>query len=117
MAAQQLPQIPDGSWATADGRWHWVNDQWAPLPPAAAGQPGILWFTSAPRLLVTILINGLIGLIPIAGTMNLYGYALVTARNLRSGYRVLPPANLSYLGRGAPATVLLLAWSLVAFVL
>jgi MFS family permease len=112
-----LQQIPDGSWVTADGRWHWVNDQWAPLPPAAAGQPGILWFTSAPRLLVTILINGLIGLIPIAGTMNLYGYSLVTARNLRAGYRVLPPANLSYLGRGAPATVLLLAWSLVAFVL
>jgi hypothetical protein len=112
-----LQQIPDGSWVTADGRWHWVNDQWAPLPPAAAGQPGILWFTSAPRLLVTILINGLIGLIPIAGTMNLYGYSLVAARNLRAGYRVLPLANLSYLGRGAPATVLLLAWSLVAFVL
>jgi ABC-type amino acid transport system permease subunit len=112
-----LQQIPDGSWVTADGRWHWVNDQWAPLPPAAAGPPGILWFTSAPHLLVTVLINGLIGLIPIAGTMNLYGYALVTARNLRAGYRVLPPANLSYLGRGAPATVLLIAWSVVAFVL
>lgn len=112
-----LQQIPDGSWVTADGRWHWENDRWAPLPPAAAGPPGILWFTSAPHLLVTILINGLIGLIPIAGMMNLYGYSLVAARNLRAGYRVLPPANLSYLGRGAPATVLLLIWSLVAFVL
>jgi hypothetical protein len=112
-----LQQIPDGSWVTADGRWHWVNDQWMPLPPVAAGPPGILWFMSAPHLLVTILISGLIGLIPIAGTMNLYGYSLVAARNLRAGYRILPPANLSYLGRGAPATVLLIAWSVVAFVL
>jgi hypothetical protein len=112
-----LQQIPDGSWVTADGRWHWVNDQWMPLPPVAAGPPGILWFMSAPHLLVTILISGLIGLIPIAGTMNLYGYSLVAARNLRAGYRVLPPANLSYLGRGAPATVLLIVWSVVAFVL
>jgi MFS family permease len=67
--------------------------------------------------MVTILLSGLIGLIPIAGSMNLYGYSLVTARNLRAGYRVLPPANFSYLGRGAPATVLLLAWSAAAFVL
>jgi hypothetical protein len=114
MAVQQV-QIPDGSWVTADGRWHWVNGRWTPLPPAAAGQPGIVWFTSAPRLFATIMVIGLIGLIPIAGTMNLYGYSLVTARNLRAGHRVLPPANLSYIGRGAPATVLLLAWSFVAF--
>ena len=111
-----LQQIPDGTWVTADGRWHWVNDQWTPLPPAPTGQPSLLWFTSAPHLLVTILINGLIGLIPIAGAMNLYGYSLVAARNLRAGYRVLPPANFSYLGRGAPATVLLLVWSAIGFV-
>jgi MFS family permease len=111
-----LQQIPDGTWLTADGRWRWVIDQWTPLPPAAAGRPSLLWFTSAPNLLVTILLNGLIGLIPIAGTMNLYGYALVSARNLRAGYRVLPPVNFSYLGRGAPATVLLLAWTAIGLV-
>src|SRR5260370_21772822 len=111
-----LQQIPDGTWVTADGRWRWVNDQWTPLPPTLSGRPGLLWFTSGPNLLVTILLSGLIGLIPIAGTMNLYGYALAAARNLRAGYRVLPPVNFSYLGRGAPATVLLLAWSALSFV-
>jgi hypothetical protein len=49
--------------------------------------------------------------------MNVYGYSIVTARNLRAGHRILPPANLTYLGRGAPVTVLFLIWSVIAFVI
>ena len=72
---------------------------------------GILWFTSSPGWLPNLLIMGLIGLIPIVGVMNIYGYAMATARNIRGGYRVLPPANLDYLGRGAPVAVLSIAWA------
>jgi len=63
--------------------------------------------------LIVLLIIGLIGLIPVVGAMNLNGYALVTARNLRAGYRVLPPANFSFISAGAPAAVLSLAWSFI----
>jgi hypothetical protein len=58
---------------------------------------------------------GLIGLIPVVGLMNIYGYAIVTARNIRAGYRVLPPANFSYIALGAPVLVLSFIWSMIAF--
>jgi len=58
---------------------------------------------------------GLIGLVPFVGAMDIYGYAIATARNLRAGYRVLPPASFNYLGAGAPVFVLSFAWSAIAF--
>ncbi|HZK73063.1 MAG TPA: hypothetical protein VFD88_03580 [Clostridia bacterium] len=108
-------QIPDGSWVSADNRWLWRDSRWQPMP--AAGPPGWFWFVSTPGWLPTLLVIGLIGLIPIAGVMNIYGYTIFTARNLRAGYHVLPPANLSYIGLGAPVAVLTLAWSLIAVML
>jgi hypothetical protein len=60
---------------------------------------------------------GLIALIPVAGTMNLFGYTLVTSRNLRAGYLVLPPASFSFIEAGAPAALLALAWSFVTLFL
>jgi hypothetical protein len=108
MAARQ---IPDGSWISPDGRWLWRDARWHPMP--FAGQTGLFWFMSAPGWLPTLLILGLIGLIPFVGSMNIYGYAIVCARNLRAGYRVLPRANFSYLGLGAPVFVLGLAWSVI----
>ena len=86
-----IQHLPDGSPISADGRWLWRGGRWIPTP--AAGGIGAFWFTSAPEWAVTLLLIGLIGVIPFVGTMNLYGYSIVTARNLRSGYRVLPPAN------------------------
>jgi hypothetical protein len=59
-----LAQIPDGTWVTADGRWHWVDGHWTPVPPTGDGHPGLTWFTSVPRWWVTLLLIGLIGLIP-----------------------------------------------------
>src|SRR5665213_2590515 len=108
-------QIPDGSWVSADNRWLWRDSRWQPMP--AAGPPGWFCFVSTPGWLATLLVIGLIGLIPIAGVMNIYGYTIFTARNLRAGYHVLPPANLSYIGLGAPVAVLTLAWSLIAVML
>ena len=83
-----VQQIPDGSWVSSDGRWLWRDVQWIPMP--AARGTGVFWFTSTPGWVQTLLIMGLIGLIPFVGAMNVYGYAIVTARNVRAGYRVLP---------------------------
>jgi hypothetical protein len=110
-----VQQIPDGGWVSHDGRWLWRDGKWIPMPPA--GQTGIFWFTSTPDWVRNILLMGLIGLIPFVGSMNIYGYAIVTARNLRAGHRVLPPANFSYLALGAPVFVLTFAWAVIAFFL
>jgi hypothetical protein len=111
-----LRRLPDGSWISADGRWLWRGGTWVSLP-AVAWPPALFWFTAAPSWFSTLLIIGLVGLIPVVGVMNLYGYTLVTSRNLRAGYRVLPPANFSFILAGAPAAVLSLAWSLITIVL
>jgi hypothetical protein len=104
-------QIPDGSWVSPDGRWLWRGGRWIPTP--STDQTGIFWFISAPDWARTIALMGLIGLIPFVGSMNIYGYAIVTARNIRAGYRVLPPANFSYIPLGAPVFVLTFAWSMI----
>ena len=111
-----IRQIPDGSWISADAGWLWRGGRWVPLP-AIAWPPPLFWFTAAPSWFPTLMILGLIGLIPIVGVMNLYGYTLVTSRNLRAGHRVLPPANFSFIAAGAPATVFSIVWSLIAFLL
>jgi hypothetical protein len=108
-----VQQIPDGSWVSPDGRWLWRDQRWVPVPPA--DQTGMFWFISAPDWAKTVALMGLIGLIPFVGSMNLYGFAIVTARNLRAGYRVLPPANFSYIALGLPVFLLALAWSFIAF--
>ena len=111
-----IRQLPDGSWISGDGTWLWRGGTWVLLPPVS-WPPALFWFTAAPSWFSTLMIIGLIALIPIVGVMNLYGYALVTARNLRAGYRVLPRANFSFISAGAPAAVLSLVWSLITFVL
>jgi len=112
--ANVIRQIPDGSWISADSHWLWRGGRWVPLP-AAAWPPALFWFTSAPSWFATLLVVGLIAVIPVVGKMNLYGYAIVTSRNLRAGYRVLPPANFSFIEAGAPAALLGIAWSLATF--
>jgi hypothetical protein len=110
-----MQQIPDGRWISQDGRWLWRDGRWAPL--ANVTRTGPFWFMSTPDWVLTLLLMGLIGLIPFVGSMDLYGYAIAAARNLRAGYRVLPPASFRYLGLGAPVFVLGLAWSLIVITL
>ena len=108
-------QIPDGRWMSRDGLWLWRDGKWTPL--SAIPNTGPFWFTSSPDWLQTLLLMGLIGLIPFVGAIDIYGYSIATARNLRAGYRVLPPASFNYLGAGAPVFVLSFAWSAIAFML
>ncbi|HEV3232449.1 MAG TPA: DUF4013 domain-containing protein [Candidatus Dormibacteraeota bacterium] len=64
------------------------------------------WFTK-------FLVMGLLTLIPIVGSVNLYGWALAIADYRRAGYQGLPPANLDYLGRGLDAFLVLVVYGLV----
>lgn len=102
-------RLPDGTWVTDDGVWHLEANTWHPVPAALPGRPGILWFMSIRGWFLPALIVGAIGLIPIVGLMNLYGWSLATASNLRLGYRVPAAADFRWIGRGARYV----AWSLV----
>jgi hypothetical protein len=86
-----------------DRRWHRIT------PVSSDERPNLLWFTASPRWLPQSLLIGAIGLIPFVGLMNLYGWALTSAANLRAGYRVAAPARLAYVGRGAGYVL----WSLL----
>jgi hypothetical protein len=65
----------------------------------------------------TFAIMGLLALIPIVGQINLLGWQLSTLDNYRQGRIDLPPAGLSYIGRGANVFVALLVWVLPAIAL
>src|SRR2546428_13199522 len=59
-----------------------------------------LWPFRDPGWPAKIGIIGLILLIPIVGSINGLGWMLAALDGLRAGEERLPPANLSYLGRG-----------------
>lgn len=59
------------------------------------------WPLRDPAWPVKTLVIGLLMLIPIAGVINGIGWMLATLDRLRAGDETLPPANLSYIGRGA----------------
>src|SRR2546428_11736262 len=59
-----------------------------------------LWPFRDPGWPAKIGIIGLILLIPIVGSINGLGWMLAALDGLRAGGERLPPANLSYLGRG-----------------
>jgi Protein of unknown function (DUF4013) len=60
-----------------------------------------------------IVIVGLIGLIPIIGTLNNLGWLLAAIDRLRAGEEELPPANFDYLLRGLQLFVVLVVYGLV----
>lgn len=62
-----------------------------------------------------ILLIGLIALIPIVGTINLYGWMLSILDNLRAGQRRLPPAGF-YLERGTNLFVVRLLYGIAIYV-
>src|SRR2546429_1081689 len=64
-----------------------------------------VWPFRDPEWPAKIGIIGLILLIPIVGSINGLGWMLAGLGGLRAGEERLPPANLSYLGRGFPPFV------------
>jgi hypothetical protein len=94
-------QLPDGTWLSPDRYWRYAGGRWTPMVPPTTGPPGLFWFLRSPNWFPAILIIGLIALLPVVGFMNLYGWALATAANLRAGYQVAAPATFDYIGRGA----------------
>ncbi len=59
-----------------------------------------IWPVRDPEWFTKLLVIALILLIPIVGTINGIGWMLAALDRLRAGEEKLPPANLSYLGRG-----------------
>ena len=99
-----------------DGRWWWDGRQWRSR--LVEGELDMFWFTTTPQWFERVAITGLIGLIPIVGQINLYGWTLTAADMLRQRWRELPPPGFQYLERGvAPFVVMFLYGLGVLFVI
>jgi MFS family permease len=96
-----------------DGRWWWDGTQWRSR--VVEGHLDYFWFMTTPDWVKRILLTGLIGLIPIVGTINLYGWTLVATDMVRRKWRELPPAGFQYLERGVPPFVVGFVWAVVVF--
>lgn len=66
---------------------------------------------------VKVLVIGLLLLVPVAGVMNGIGWMLASLDRLRSGEEHLPPANFTYVGRGARLFVVELVYALALAVI
>ena len=73
----------------------------------------IAWPSRDPEWVTKVLLIGLIGLIPIVGQMNLFGWMLTALDNLRGGRAELPPAGFHYIGRGINLFVVNLVYGLL----
>lgn len=76
-----------------------------------------VWPVREPNAVPKLLIIGLIFLIPIVGWINALGWMLTGIDQLRAGDERLPPANFSYLGRGARLFVVNVVYILAIAVL
>jgi hypothetical protein len=95
-----------------DGRWWWDGRAWRSR--LVEGHLDLFWFTTTPDWLQRVAITGLIGLIPIVGSINLMGWTLVATDMIRGGWRELPPAGFQYLERGVAPFLVSLVYGLVA---
>lgn len=93
-----------------DGRWWWDGARWRSR--LVEGELDTFWFTTTPDWFGRVAITGLIGLIPIVGTINLLGWTLVATDMVRRGWRELPPAGFQYLERGVAPFLVLLTYGL-----
>ena len=67
----------------------------------------------SPGYFGTLVLMGLIGLIPIVGWINSLGWMLSIVDNYRSGRTDLPPAGFQYIGRGATLFLVVLVYALI----
>jgi MFS family permease len=96
-----------------DGRWWWNGAQWRSR--VVEGRLDLFWFTSTPEWFARVVIIGLIGLIPIVGTINLLGWSLTATDMVRRGWKELPPAGFQYLERGVAPFVVGLVYGVLLF--
>jgi Protein of unknown function (DUF4013) len=96
---------------SADGRWWWDGTRWRSR--SVEGPLDLLWFTTSPDWIQRVIVTGLIGLIPIVGSINLLGWALAATDMVRSGWKELPPAGFHHLERGVAPFIVGLAYGLV----
>jgi hypothetical protein len=94
-----------------DGRWWWDGTQWRSR--AVEGPLDLFWFTTTPDWFQRAFVTGLIGLIPIIGSINVLGWTLTAADMVRGGWKELPPAGFQHLERGVAPFVVGLAYGLV----
>ena len=94
-----------------DGRWWWDGTKWRSR--VVEGKLDLFWFSSTPEWFARVVITGLIGLIPIVGTINLLGWTLTATDMVRRGWKELPPAGFQYLERGVAPFVVGLVYGVV----
>jgi hypothetical protein len=73
---------------------------------------GFAWPFQDPDWFGKVIVQGLIGVIPIVGWIALAGWMMITIDNYRAGRRELAPAGF-HLGRGGPIFVVALVYSIV----
>jgi hypothetical protein len=96
-----------------DGRWWWDGRHWRSR--LVEGRLDLFWFTSTPDWFTRVVITGLIGIIPIAGAINLLGWALTATDMVRTGWKELPPPGFQHLERGVAPFLVALVYGLVLF--
>jgi Protein of unknown function (DUF4013) len=94
-----------------DGRWWWDGMRWRSR--AVDGPLDLFWFTSTPDWFQRAIVTGLIGLIPIIGSINMLGWTLTATDMVRGGWKELPPAGFQHLERGVAPFVVGLVYGLV----
>src|SRR2546423_6805388 len=71
----------------------------ASTPESSVGD-AFSWAFRDPDWVSKLILMGLIGIIPIVGSLQLLGWMLATLDNLRAGHQVLPHAGFRYATRG-----------------
>jgi Protein of unknown function (DUF4013) len=73
---------------------------------------GFAWPFEDPDWLAKLVVQGLIGIIPIVGWIAIFGWMMLVIDNYRAGRRRLPPAGF-HLVRGGPIFLVALAYTIV----
>jgi hypothetical protein len=94
-----------------DGRWWWDGTRWRSR--AVEGPLDLFWFTSTPDWFQRAIVTGLIGLIPIIGSINMLGWTLAATDMVRGGWKELPPPGFQHLERGVAPFAVGLVYGLV----
>lgn len=94
-----------------DGRWWWDGHAWRSR--VVEGELDLFWFTTSPEWFERVVLTGLIALIPIVGSINLYGWTLEATDMNRRKWRELPRAGFQYLERGVNPFLVGLVYGLI----